>query len=106
LITYPDTTTVQFGYDFRGRRTSVTDQNGKVTTYAYDDADRLTSVTDAQTPTAGVTTYGYDTENDLTDIWDAAGNHTRFIYFPGSTCLRRCFRQVIPRRTRGTATRI
>ena len=28
-------------------RTSVTDPNGKVTTYAFDDADRLLSVTDA-----------------------------------------------------------
>ena len=27
-------------------RTSVTDPNGKLTTYAYDDADRLLSVTD------------------------------------------------------------
>jgi YD repeat-containing protein len=33
-----------------GRRTSVTDQNGKTTTYANDDTDRLTSVTDAATP--------------------------------------------------------
>jgi len=31
-----------FAYDSRGRRTSVTDQNGKATTYAYDAADRLT----------------------------------------------------------------
>jgi len=37
-----------FGYDTRGRRTSVTDQNGKQTTYAYDDADRLASVTDGR----------------------------------------------------------
>jgi YD repeat-containing protein len=53
----------------KGRRTSVTDQNGKTTTYAYDDADRLTSVTDAANH---VTTYGYDTENNLTSIKDAA----------------------------------
>jgi YD repeat-containing protein len=45
----------------------VTDQNGKQTTYAYDDADRLTSVTDAAT---NLTTYGYDTENNLTSIKD------------------------------------
>jgi YD repeat-containing protein len=31
----------------------VTDQNNRVTSYAYDDADRLVSVTDAQTPTGG-----------------------------------------------------
>jgi YD repeat-containing protein len=32
-ITYPDSTTSTFAYDSRGRRTSVTDQNGKTTTY-------------------------------------------------------------------------
>ncbi len=52
----------------------MTDQNGKTTTYAYDDADRLTSVTDAATP-GNVTTYGYDTESNLTSIQDA-NNHT------------------------------
>ena len=41
----PDSTTSTFAYDSRGRRTSVTGQNGETTTYAY--ADRLTSVTDA-----------------------------------------------------------
>lgn len=35
----------------------VTDQNGKVTSYAYDDADRLTSVTDAAQHT---TSFVYD----------------------------------------------
>jgi YD repeat-containing protein len=59
---------VQFHYDWRGRRDYVIDQNGNKTSYGYDDADRLTSVTDAQTPTAGVTTYVYNTENNLTDI--------------------------------------
>ncbi len=38
--------TAGFTYDYRGRRITATDQNGKTTTYAYDDADRLTSVTD------------------------------------------------------------
>ena len=45
-ITYPDGTSGSFGYDYRGRRISAIDQNGKTTTYAYDDADRLLSVTD------------------------------------------------------------
>jgi YD repeat-containing protein len=66
-----------FTYDSRGRRTSVTDQNGKTTAYAYDDADRLTSVTD----TAGhATQYVYDTENNLTNITDANGHTTCFAY--------------------------
>ena len=59
---------MSFAYDGRGRRTSVTDQNGKVTSYAYDDADRLTSVTDAA---LNVTHYAYDTENNLLSITDA-----------------------------------
>ena len=55
----------------------MTDQNGKVTTYAYDDADRLTSVTDARNH---VTAYGYDTENNLTSIQDANNNTTYLTY--------------------------
>jgi len=47
-----------FGFDDNGlgRRTSVTDQNGKTTSYAYDDADRLLTVTDAA---SNVTTFTY-----------------------------------------------
>jgi|SRR5713226_6272294 len=37
----------------RGRRTTATDQNTKTTLYAYDDADRLLSVTDAATSRGG-----------------------------------------------------
>ena len=69
----------------------VIDQNSHKTTYGYDDADRMTSVTDAQTPTAGVTTYKYDTENDLTDIYDANSNHTQFFYFPGAYLYKTTF---------------
>ncbi len=61
----------------RGRRTSVTDGNGKTTTYAYDDADRLTSVTDAA---SNVTRYAYDNESHLTSITDAANHTTSFTY--------------------------
>jgi len=67
-ITYPDGTSISFGYDSRGRRTSVTDQNNKTTTYAYDDADRMISVTD---PANTTTYYAYDTEDNLTSITDA-----------------------------------
>jgi RHS repeat-associated protein len=55
----------------------VTDQNGKMTRYTYDDADRLTAVTDAaQNPTQ----YAYDTENNLLSITDANGHQTSFTY--------------------------
>ncbi|MFZ3200418.1 MAG: RHS repeat-associated core domain-containing protein [Candidatus Acidiferrales bacterium] len=45
--------------------------------YAYDDADRLTSVTDAA---SNVTQYTYDTENNLLSITDANGHATSFYY--------------------------
>jgi YD repeat-containing protein len=57
----------------------VTDQNGKTTSYTYDDADRLITVTDAATP-GNVTTYGYDTESNLTSIQDANSHTTSFSY--------------------------
>jgi len=80
-VTYPDSTTVINQYDStRGRLHTVTDQNNKVTTYDYDDADRLIKVTDAQTPTAGATQYVYDTEGNLTSITDALGHPTGFVY--------------------------
>jgi YD repeat-containing protein len=53
------------------------DQNGKQTTYAYDDADRLTSVTDAA---QHLTQYAYDNENNLSSITDANNHATNFVY--------------------------
>jgi len=55
----------------------VTDQNQKTTTYAYDDDDRLTSVTD---PANNITTYNYDTEDNLLSITDANNHTTNFQY--------------------------
>jgi YD repeat-containing protein len=81
-ITYPpaqsggSSTTSTFTYDSRGRRTSATDQNGKTTSYAYDTADRLTTVTAA----GNVTAYSYDTKNNLLGITDANSHTTNFTY--------------------------
>ena len=84
--TYPGATAaITFHYDWRGRRDWVQDQNGNKTINGYDDADRLISVTDAQSPTPGVTQYTYDTDNHLTDIYDAKQNHTHFTYNQGNT---------------------
>jgi RHS repeat-associated protein len=58
-------------------RLSPVYQNNKTTTYAYDDADRLTSVTDAAN---NVTQYSYDTENNLLSITDANNHVTSFLY--------------------------
>jgi len=40
-ITYPDSSSTQFARDYRGCRISMTDQDGRTTCYAYDDAGRL-----------------------------------------------------------------
>ena len=63
----------------------MTDQNGRTTSYAYDDADRLTSVTVAAsyvTHYAGVypEPSRRDTEGNLTSITDANSNQTAFTY--------------------------
>ncbi len=76
-ITYPDGTSVSYGYDYRGRRTTATDQNNKTTTYGYDDADRLISITDA---TNNLTQYAYNTENNLVSITDGNNHITYFTY--------------------------
>jgi RHS repeat-associated protein len=51
------------------------DQNNKTTSYTYDDADRLTAVTD---PASHTTQYAYDTEDNLLSITDANNHTTQF----------------------------
>jgi RHS repeat-associated protein len=48
-----------FGYDDRGRRTSLTRGNGTVTTYAYDRPSRLTQLTHDVPDSAGDLTLGF-----------------------------------------------
>jgi RHS repeat-associated protein len=52
-------------------------QSWRATTYSYDAADRLTSVTD---PASNITQYTYDTENNLLSITDANNHTTQFAY--------------------------
>jgi YD repeat-containing protein len=59
------------------RRLARGDQNSRTTTYTYDDADRLVSVTDAEDH---VTQYAYDTENNLLSITEGANRVTSFEY--------------------------
>jgi YD repeat-containing protein len=63
-------------YDAFGRRDSRT-VAGRETRYVYDDAGRLTRVTDALD---GVTEYGYDDRGNRTLVRDANGAMTRFGY--------------------------
>lgn len=70
------TADVAFTYDANGNRASMTDGNGS-TTYAYDEADRLTSVTSPGPNTIG---YRYDLE----------GNRSKLIY-PDATSVTYVF---------------
>ncbi|MFZ6876474.1 hypothetical protein ACO0LF_30850, partial [Undibacterium sp. Di27W] len=68
-------------YDKSDRLTQSTDENGNVTTYAYDDANRLTSKTLAM---AGgqtlVTSYKYDAFGRQVEITDADNKVTKLVY--------------------------
>jgi RHS repeat-associated protein len=72
----PGTLDVAYGYDANGNRTSMTDGTG-VTSYVYDESDRLTSVTSPGPKTVG---YRYDLD----------GNRTKVIY-PDSTAVAYTF---------------
>jgi len=77
----------------------VADQNGKQATYAYDDADRVTSVTDAA---HNVTQYAYDDENNLSSITDANSHATGFQYDQFGRVKETDFPSGTPRATRTT----
>ncbi|TAK33870.1 MAG: RHS repeat protein [Chloroflexota bacterium] len=77
------TRTVQYGYDASGRLSTVTDREGKVTTYAYDGtSSRLTTITDARGNVA--VTNIYDAQGRVSAQKDAQGlamgNQTSFTY--------------------------
>ena len=65
-ITYSDgqTPNVSYTYDNDGRRASMTDGSG-TTTYTYDALGRLTQTVDGH---GNTTSYGYDLANNLTSI--------------------------------------
>jgi RHS repeat-associated protein len=76
----------QFGYDPAGRVTSVTDPLGNVTSYTYDNVDRVVAVTRPR-PSAGsaldfTTTSSYDNFDPMTNLvsrvtTDPNGNATK-----------------------------
>lgn len=72
-------------YDAELNLTSTTDELGRVTTYAYDALNRLTSVTlpdpDGEGELAApVTTYQYDKASNLRYVIDPLGNTTEYQY--------------------------
>jgi len=66
---------VAYGYDAANRLTSVTDWNLATTSYAYDDAGRMTSAT-LPSSTGVVSTYTYDNADRLLGISHDKGLNT------------------------------
>ncbi|HEV8436077.1 MAG TPA: DUF6531 domain-containing protein, partial [Thermoanaerobaculia bacterium] len=66
-----------YGYDVQGNLTSVTDPNGNLTTYTYDDFGRTTKQV---SPVTGTTTYAYDLAGNLLTTTDANGATTTRAY--------------------------
>jgi RHS repeat-associated protein len=62
------TITTQYGYDINGNLTSVTDPNGNVTSYVYDDFGQLISQV---SPVTGTTTSSYDLAGNTISTTDA-----------------------------------
>ncbi|MFA5337353.1 MAG: RHS repeat-associated core domain-containing protein [Candidatus Omnitrophota bacterium] len=77
-ILLPDkTSTNLFTYDGVDNLTSKTDALGRKTTYVYNAANKVKTITDAL---GGVITNNYDTEGNLISIKDQKNNTTTFSY--------------------------
>ena len=84
LLTHSEGQTLAIAYDTSGHILSVTDPQGRATTYGYNDAgDHLTSVT---TYDGLATTYRYSQPNDI-NVYDGAGtvNELTRIGYPDGT---------------------
>jgi RHS repeat-associated protein len=66
-----------YAYDAAGNISSITDANGNVASYCYDPFKRLTRVTQ---PGDAVTAYDYDSQDNLIGVIDAEGNITMYGY--------------------------
>lgn len=84
-VVHPDNTAVRYAYLPDGTLRSVQDENHNApnTTYTYDAANRVKSVTQILTGAPGgqiVTSYGYDVQGNLTSVTDPNGNVTTYVY--------------------------
>ncbi len=72
-----------FTYDLANGVTSVTDGNGNVTQYAYDSTGNVTQITlppDTAGGTSPVLQYTYDAAGQVTSATDGDGNQTTYTY--------------------------
>jgi RHS repeat-associated protein len=96
-VNHPDATTAFFTYDAAGNLHDVRDENHSSpnTTYGYDLANRLTSVTQTLLGAPGnqiLTSYGYDVQDNLSSVTDPKANATTYLFDD----FRRMRRQVSP----------
>jgi YD repeat-containing protein len=75
----PTTQINQYAYDNNGNQTSMTDPLVRITTNTYDALNRLTQVTDPNTP-VGLTKYEYDAQDNLTKVTDPKSLATTYSY--------------------------
>jgi len=68
----------KFTYDGDGSRTSEQDPEGHVTSYSYDELNRLDSATKTVGVTPLTTVYGYDVQDNLESVIDPAGLVTTY----------------------------
>lgn len=85
----PGGAVTEYAYDCKGNLEKIWDanhpkaSNPPTQVYAYDELDRLTSLTQPWTGAGGgtaVTSYGYDVQDHLTSVTDAEGNITLYTY--------------------------
>jgi YD repeat-containing protein len=67
----------RYAYDLAGNLTSVTDPNGNVTTYVFDDFGRMQR---QNSPVSGTTSYAYDLAGNLLTTTDANSAATTRVY--------------------------
>ncbi len=102
-----DTATKSFQYDSAGNRSQRTDYNGVITNYAYDDLNRLTTISYPDTTSA---TYGYNALSQLTTATNPSGTVTmsydnRGRVKLGNRCLRAGSRLLLRRQLKPHAVK-
>jgi RHS repeat-associated protein len=77
-VIHSDGTFIQTTYDAAGNVQSVTDEQSQVTTYAYDQLNRLQSATSNDGMANIITSYGYDSQDHLALVTDPNGFQTQY----------------------------